>query len=64
MSILLGKTSDNGMGDQVLLTNKTKSGEEETRAFLTFSSSRDDIDSRSSVNSAEQGKCSSQIPVI
>jgi len=61
MSVLLGKTSDNGMGDQVLLTNKTKPGEEETRAFLTFSSTGDDTDSRSSVNSVEQGEYSSQV---
>jgi hypothetical protein len=56
MSVLLGKTSDKAMGDQVLLTNKTKTGEEETRAFLNFSSSGDDIDGRTSVNSVEQGE--------
>jgi hypothetical protein len=56
MSVLLGKTPDSAMGDQVLLTNKTKTSEEETRAFLNFSSSGDDIDGRTSVNSVEQGE--------
>jgi hypothetical protein len=56
MSVLLGKTADSGMGDQVLLTNKTKTGEEETRAFLNFSSTGDDADGRTSVNSVEQGE--------
>lgn len=56
MSILLGKTSDNGMGDQVLLTNKAKCSEDETRGFLSFSSSRDNAESKSLVNSVEQGK--------
>jgi hypothetical protein len=56
MSVLLGKTADSAMGDHVLLTNKTKTGEEETRAFLNFSSSGDDTDRRTSVNSVEQGE--------
>jgi hypothetical protein len=45
------------MADQVLLTNKTKTGEEETRAFLNISSSGEDIEGRTSVNCVEQGEC-------
>jgi hypothetical protein len=56
MSVLLGKIADSAMGDHVLLTNKTKTGEEETRAFLNFSSSGDDTNGRTSVNSMEQGE--------
>lgn len=56
MSVLLGKPADSAMGDHVLLTNKTKTGEEETRAFLNFASPGDDADGRTSVNSVEQGE--------
>jgi len=55
MSMLLGKTTDNGIGDHMLLTNKSKAGDEEARAFLTFCSSGADSDRRSSVHSVEQG---------
>ena len=58
MSILLGKTTDNGIGDHMLLTNKSKAGDEEARAFLTFCSSGAGSDRRSSVHSVEQGKSS------
>lgn len=58
MSMLLGKTTDNGIGDHMLLTNKSKAGEEEARTFLTFCSSSDGGDRRSSVHSLEQGKSS------
>ncbi|GFG39252.1 hypothetical protein Cfor_00728, partial [Coptotermes formosanus] len=54
MSILVGKTPDNGIGDHILLTNKSKAGEEEEKAFLTFRSSGDDSDRRSSLHTLEQ----------
>lgn len=60
MSLLLGKTSDGVIGDQTLLTSKSKAGEEEARAFLTFCSSGDDNDRRSSVHSLEQGESSAR----
>jgi hypothetical protein len=55
MSVLRGKASDSATGEQALLTNKTKSGEE-GRAFLQFSSSGDEVDGRTSVNCVEHGK--------
>ena len=58
MSMLLGKTTENGLGDHMLLTNKSKAGEEEARAFLTFCSSGDGSGGRSSVQSLEQGTSS------
>ena len=64
MTILLGKTSDNGIGDHMLLTNKSKAGEEDARAFLTFCSSGDDSDRRSSVHYLEQGKSSTRTASI
>lgn len=64
MSMLLGKTTDNGIGDHILLTNKSKAGEEEARAFLNFCSSGDGSDRRSSVHSLEQGKSSPRAAVI
>jgi len=42
----------------MLLTKKSKAGEEEARAFLTFCSFGDGGDRRSSVHSLEQGKSS------
>ena len=48
------KPADSGVDQHVLLKSKPKS--DETRAFLTFSSSGDDIDSRSSITSVEQGE--------
>lgn len=50
-SVLLSKSSSNKAGDQELLTGKNKSGEEEARAFLTFSSGGEDA------SVAEQGLC-------
>jgi hypothetical protein len=44
------------MADEVLLTNKTKTGDEETRAFLNISSSGEDFDGRTSVSCVEQGE--------
>lgn len=64
MSMLLGKTTENGIGDHMLLTNKCKAGEEEARAILTFCSSGDGSDGRSSVNSLEQGKSSPRAAFI
>jgi hypothetical protein len=58
ISMLLGKTTDNGIGNHMLLTNKPKAGEEEARTFLTFCSSSDGSDRRSSVHSLEQGMSS------
>jgi len=57
--MLLGKTTDNGIGDHMLLTNKSRAGEKQARAILTFCSSSGGSDRRSSVNSLEQGKSSS-----
>lgn len=64
MSILVGKTPDNGIGDHILLTNKSKAGEEEEKAFLTFRSSGDDSDRRSSLHTLEQGKFSTRTSAL
>lgn len=64
MSTLLGKTTDNGIGDHMLLTNKSKAGEEQGRAILNFCSSGDGSDRRSSVSSLEQGKSSPRAAFI
>jgi len=58
MSMLLGKATDNGIGDHMLLKNKSKAGEVEAKAFLNFCSSGGGSDRQSSVNSVEQGKSS------